>query len=95
MLRIILVQILLFMVPFIGFAFYLYFSKGDFRDGNEWTPRMAWLAIAGFVFTMIGFFTLVVFEEGSRDAVYRPAQNVDGQIIPGRLEPPEAASEQD
>jgi hypothetical protein len=95
MLRVVLIQILLFLAPFIGFAFYLYFTKGNFRDGSEWTPRMAWLAVAGFVCTMAGFFALVVFEEGSRDAVYRPAQNVDGQIIPGRLEQPETAPEQD
>ena len=94
MLRVVLVQILLFLVPFIAFAFYLYFNKRDFQDWGEWTPRIAWLAIVGFVLTMIGFFSLVVFEQGSRDAVYRPAQNVDGQIVPGRLERPEETEQQ-
>ena len=95
MLRVVVIQILLFLAPFAAFGFYLYFQKRDFQDWANWAPRIAWLAIAGFVCTMIGFFSLVVFEQGSRDAVYRPAQNIDGQIVPGRLERLDQEQEQE
>ena len=87
MARVIALQLFLFLLPFIGYAFYLYFSRIDPMQREAWEESpIYWLAIGGLVLTIGGFILTATFSGAPPDATYTPAQMRDGQIEPGNLE---------
>ena len=86
MARVIALQLFLFALPFIGYGFYLYFSRMDPLRRQSWERSpIYWLAIGGLGLTLIGFFLTATFSGAPPDATYTPAQMRDGRVEPGEL----------
>jgi len=88
--RVILINLLLFSLPFIGYGVYLYFRKGrvdtqDALKGNSFF----WLVGGGIACVIVGLVLLATFQSGSPDSVYVPARYENGVLIPGRFVDPD------
>ncbi|WP_249695848.1 DUF6111 family protein [Stappia sp. WLB 29] len=86
MLRIILTQLLLFSLPFIGFAIWLFINKKAQTSENWRKGPMLWLVIAGGLLVVGGLVMLTTHGGLPDGQSYRPAELRDGQFIPGRYE---------
>jgi len=87
MARIILLELVLFLLPFIGYAFYLYFSRIDPTKRQSWVDSpIYWMAIGGLLLMIAGFVLTATFSGAPTDASYKPAQLRDGEIVPGHID---------
>lgn len=88
MIRVILTQVLLFLLPFIGFLFYRFVTEGWAGvKVTDWTRVRFGLVLAGAVLALAGiiYFALTGGEESG---VYVPAQYRDGELVPGYFRQP-------
>ncbi len=86
MARVIALQVFLFALPFIGYGFYLYFSRMDPMKRESWERSpIYWLAIGGLCLTLAGFVLTATFSGSPPDATYTPAQVRDGKIVPSEI----------
>ena len=83
MVRILFTQLILFLLPFIGFALWLVIQKKAQTSENWRKGPLAWLAIGGAVLMIGGLALLARIDVNSGDTVYVPAQIIDGKFIPG------------
>jgi O-antigen/teichoic acid export membrane protein len=87
MARVVALQLLLFLLPFIGYGFYLYFSRMDPMKRESWeSSPIYWLSIAGLLLTITGFVLTATFSGAPPGSKYTPAQLRDGKIEPGHLD---------
>lgn len=87
MVRVVFFHAALFFAPFIAYAFFLYFSRRDVMQREEWeTRRTFWLAVAGLVLLIGSFFVFSAFQGVGTDKTYVPSRYEDGRIIPGHYE---------
>lgn len=87
MFRVVGMQLALFLLPFVLYGFYLYFSKLDPLDRASWERgSVYWLAIVGLLIAIAAFVLTATFSGAPPGADYTPAQMRDGRIEPGRLE---------
>ena len=86
MIRVIVQQLLLFALPFIGYFLYRALaSRGQgFLSDTPWLI----LTITGLVFGLLAMLSLGIMEQGQPGGVYVPPRVEDGQIIPGHVDPP-------
>jgi hypothetical protein len=84
MIRPVLTEIALFLVPFIAYAIFLWATKAGVLHPGSWTlPRIAWLLMAALVL-MIGSFVVLAQWGGSPPgSTYGPARIEDGRFVPG------------
>ncbi|ODS01304.1 hypothetical protein AUC68_00025 [Methyloceanibacter methanicus] len=85
MLRVILINILLFLLPFLVYAAYVVWVKGVAPNRAMAGAPFLWLVIAGLVVLFVGLFTLVDFTGGDREGRYQPSVLEDGVIKPGGI----------
>lgn len=85
MIRVILTQLVLFLLPFIAFAVYRLAMGGvaGIRV-TDWSRVSFALVMVGFAFVIAGF---VFFAVSGREptGTYIPTQFEDGQLVPGRF----------
>ncbi|MEJ8572253.1 DUF6111 family protein [Microbaculum marinum] len=87
MARVVALQLFLFLLPFAGYAMYLYFSRLDPMRRESWERSpIYWLVILGLVLTIIGFLLTATFTGAPPEATYKPAELRDGRIQPGNIE---------
>ncbi|MCA1299310.1 DUF6111 family protein [Stappia indica] len=86
MLRVILTQLLLFLLPFLGFAIWLAINKKAQTSKNWREGPMVWLVIAGIGLVIAGLVGLATIEGLPEGQVYKPAELRDGVLIPGHYE---------
>ena len=87
MIRRILFDLLLFLLPFVLYAVYWRLARrGDPEQAAKPHP-WAMLFIAGLALVAASF-VWIGLVEGNRDkgGVYVPAHNENGQVVPGRIE---------
>jgi hypothetical protein len=84
MVRVIITQLLLFLLPFLAYAAYLFLTKKLHRKVWIDAPRY-WLVIAGFVCSLIGFGVLAMINNNPTGGTYIPAHYKDGVLIPGQI----------
>jgi len=87
MIRIILINLFLLLLPFIIYFAYLYLVKGG-RDKNEpinFAPLIALFGV-GLILMMGAIAYFIQFESGEPGQRYIPPRVEDGVLIPGRLE---------
>lgn len=84
MARIIIVQIVLFLLPFIGWAIFLAVTRGLTATRSQYFigPMPYWLAVAGLLLSVIGFVALGATGERSL-GVYKPLTFENGKLVPG------------
>lgn len=88
MIRILIVRLLLFILPFVLYAAYMHFVKGeDITDRRTWrtAPLTALLAVSATIVAIS--FVALAFNTGSDpDGDYLPARMEDGELVPGRID---------
>lgn len=87
MIRLVAIQIGLFLLPFVVYALALAvrrraLSAGLFRD----EAPMARLALAGLVLVIGAFLVLAAFDGGSATGTYVPDRFENGRLVPGHIE---------
>ncbi len=87
MLRIVLVNLLLFLLPFLLYAIYAWFK----RDGATGAAILddapiAWLLTAGAALVLGVIVYFISFEGGKPGQTYHPAVVRDGKIEPGHID---------
>lgn len=86
MLRVILTQILLFLLPFFGYALWLWLNKKAHASEHWRNGPMGWLTLAGIGFVLVGLAVFASYKQAPEGAEYRPSQMRDGVFIPGGFE---------
>ena len=78
----ILLQLTLFLLPFILFGVYrLAIAEAEEEGRKPWPIRV--LFGAGLVLAVGSWLILILLDRGGREECYRPAQIVDGVVVPG------------
>ncbi|HEY5048115.1 MAG TPA: DUF6111 family protein [Rhizomicrobium sp.] len=81
--RLLLPRLLLFLLPFILYYVFLFFTRRlPARTLTPWTL----LAIAGLALVAASFVYLGLTEGDSTRGAYVPAHVVDGRVVPGHVE---------
>lgn len=85
MIRIVLERVVLFALPFVLFAFYVWVLRRRIQAPRPDTPWF-WLTAAGLVLVILSFFYAGLTEGESTKGVYVAPQYVNGKIVPGHVE---------
>jgi hypothetical protein len=86
MLRIALIDILLFALPFILYGAYMVAVRGV-APADLWQGApVFWLLAAGCGLLLVVMATLIQFAGGSTSGTYHPPVIEDGAIIPGEID---------
>jgi Family of unknown function (DUF6111) len=86
MLRVGLLDIFLFLLPFAVYAGYMLIVKGETAETALDHVPVIWLVGAGFGLLLIAMVTLVSFSGGNTKDVYHPSVLQNGVIKPGRID---------
>lgn len=87
MVRVVALNAIFFLLPFIGYAGWLYATRGTFNDSADWPlRRIGVLAAIGSVMMLLGVVSFVSFTGAPPGKTYVPARIEDGVLIPGHFE---------
>lgn len=86
MLRIALIDVLLFLLPFLAYAAYMIWVKGVAPANVVNNAPLFWLLAAGFGLLFVVMATLVQFSGGERGGTYHPPVIEDGVVKPGGID---------
>ncbi len=86
MLRIALIELLIFALPFLLYAAYVIWIKGT-APASVWQGApILWLFAIAVGLLLVAMLALVQFSGGDREGTYHPPILEDGQIKPGRVD---------
>ena len=90
MLRVVLQQLLLFLLPIAVYLAYALWQRRRARRAGVEPAGLAegpwfWLIIGGLALSIAGFVTLGVSTDG-RSLSYEPAHIENGRVVPGKIE---------
>lgn len=85
MIRAIIESLLLFLLPFVGFALYLLLRRKPAFDPDHWSKPFLWLVIAGLFIVSLSFIMSGVIGERHTGG-YVPAHLENGKFVPGTFE---------
>jgi hypothetical protein len=84
MIRPVLTELALFLLPFVVYAIYLWATRAGVLHPDSWTlPRIAWLLIAALVLMIGSFVVLAEWGGAPPGSTYVPAHTEDGKFVPG------------
>jgi uncharacterized protein DUF6111 len=86
MLRIALIDILLFSLPFLIYAAYMVAAKGAAPSSLWQTAPIFWLLAAGVGLLLITMATLIQFSGGEPGGTYHPPVIENGVVKPGEID---------
>jgi hypothetical protein len=87
MVRLFAVNLLFFLIPFIGYAAWLVVTRRPVSGAGIWPSRVIlWLTVSGAVLMVAVLVIFTSFTGAPPGAVYVPATIVDGVLIPGHFE---------
>lgn len=84
MIRVIITQLILFLLPFLIYAGYLFLTQKLHKQAWIDAPRY-WLVMAGLGISLIGFVVMSVIDNNPLGDTYIPAHLVDGKVVPGEF----------
>ena len=88
MTRIILINLLLILAPFLFYAAYILIEKKPKTRQEFWQSiPLKKLLIIGFAMMGIFYVTQITFGTSVKDGIYHPATVKDGKVVPGYIEP--------
>jgi hypothetical protein len=90
MIRVLVINLLLFLLPFLLYAAWRWLVRGE-RNGRQMVSDAPLFVLMGLGLTLvaIGLFTLASYEETGIEGRYVPPAIKDGRIEPGHFEMPE------
>ncbi|MET0313837.1 MAG: DUF6111 family protein [Hansschlegelia sp.] len=84
------IQVLLFLLPFFGYAIFLWLTGRGWRAPEHWRGvPLVWLVAAGTAITLLSLAALALTTGGSTRALYVPAHTENGVFVPGRIVEPD------
>lgn len=85
MIRPVLTEVLLFLMPFVLYAVFLWATKAGVFDPESWPiARIAWLAIAALLLVVGSFIYFAHFGGAPPGSTYIPAHlDEQGRFVPG------------
>ena len=84
MIRPVLTELALFLVPFALYALFLWATRTQVLDLEHWSLNtLAWLTIAALVLMLGSFLYFVHFTGAPRGSTYIPAHMENGKFVPG------------
>ncbi|GAB4534495.1 MAG: hypothetical protein Tsb0019_36130 [Roseibium sp.] len=86
MFRVFLAHLFLFLLPFFGYALWLWLSKKSNHPERWSRGPIAWLTLSGLVLVIAGLTTMATLTSSQEGANYIPSQIRDGVFVPGRFE---------
>lgn len=94
--RVILVNLLFFLLPFIGYGLFLFFTRDriDASDVLRGKPFF-WLVGSGMACVVIGLVVLATYQTGTPEAVYVPTRYENGELVPGGFRNPDELTDAD
>lgn len=82
-------QLLLFLLPFVAYAIWLWLTDRGWRTPERWRGvPMVWLVACGVALTLASLAALALTTGGSTRAIYEPARMENGVFVPGRIVEP-------
>jgi heme/copper-type cytochrome/quinol oxidase subunit 3 len=86
MIRPVATEIILFLVPFVAYAIFLWATEAGVLHPQSWPlSRVAWLAIAALVLMTGSFIVLAQWGGEPKNSVYVPAHIENGKLVPGTM----------
>jgi hypothetical protein len=84
MIRPILIELGLFVTPFVIYAVFLWATREGVLDVSAWSiPRLMWLTIAALILTIVFLLSLAEFGGAPPGSTYVPAHMENGRLVPG------------
>ncbi|WP_412771904.1 DUF6111 family protein [Nitrobacter sp.] len=84
MIRPVLMEIGIFLVPFAIYAAYLIANRVDFMIAASWPAHIVLrLSLAALVLVVVSFILLAHFSGAPPDSTYIPAHMENGRLVPG------------
>ena len=84
MIRPVLMEIGIFLVPFAIYAAYLIANRVDFMIAASWPAHIVLrLSLAALVLVVVSFILLAHFSGAAPDSTYVPAHMENGKLVPG------------
>ena len=84
MIRAVLDELALFIIPFAVFALVLLLQRRRVLDIEHWSRHAAWLAMAGLLLILGSFILPAIFIERPEKG-FEPTHMENGQVVPGRF----------
>ncbi len=86
MIRPVLTEIALFLVPFVAYMVFLWATRARVLHPEAWPlPVLAWLTIAALVLMVGSFVVIGHFAGAPPGSTYEPAHLENGRFVPGRI----------
>ena len=88
MIRPVLTELLLFAVPFVLYAVFLWATKAGVMDPESWpVSRIASLAIVALLMVLGSFLYFANYTGSQPGSIYVPAHMENGTFVPGQTRP--------
>jgi hypothetical protein len=84
MMRAVLQELLLFLLPFVAFAAYLIIRRRNPLIWSHWSDQSIWLTIAGLAIVVVSLLTAGFLAE-RRTGAFEPTHLENGRVVPGRF----------
>jgi hypothetical protein len=86
MIRPVATELILFLVPFVAYAIFLWATEAGVLHPQSWPlGRVAWLTIAALVLMVGSFIVLAQWGGEPKNSVYVPAHIENGRLVPGTM----------
>ena len=85
MLRNLVEEFLLFILPFLAFATFLIIKRRNPLDVEHWRAHVFWLCVTGFIFAIISLIYAGVTAPRHFGS-FEPPHIEDGRLVPGRFD---------
>ena len=84
MIRPVLTEIGIFLIPFAVYALFLLATRSGVFDQSSWPlPHVAKLVLGSLLLVIISFIFLAEFSGAPPDSTYTPAHMENGRLVPG------------
>lgn len=84
MIRPFLIEVLLFITPFVAYAIFVAATRAGTLDPTAWSlPVLGWLAMAALALMIVSFVLMAQFGGAPPYSKYVPAHMENGQLVPG------------
>jgi hypothetical protein len=85
MIRPILIEVVLFLIPFAAYAVFIWATRSGILESDAWNVQVVgWLALAAAVLIIGSFILMAQFGGAPPYSTYEPAHMEDGHLVPGR-----------
>ena len=84
MIRPVLTEIGIFLIPFAVYALFLIVTRSGVFDQSSWPlPLVSKLVLGSLLLVVVSFFFLAEFSGAPPDSTYEPAHMDGGRLVPG------------